>query len=138
VLLGGYAAEQIVLGETSSGAENDLRQATEIAYDMIAHYGMSDAVGPVFYEHHVEHPFLGQRLASETTLGEAAVNLVDTEVQRALSTAASEARGLVQQNRAMLDRLVSALLEHETVEREAIEQILGSPALAPQAAANGA
>jgi cell division protease FtsH len=135
VLLGGYAAEQVVLGETSSGAENDLRQATEIAYDMIAHYGMSDTVGPVFYEHHVEHPFLGQRLASETTLGEAAVNLVDAEVQRALATAANEARSVVEEHRAMLDRLVDALLEYETVERDAIERILASPPPAPAAAA---
>jgi cell division protease FtsH len=135
VLLGGYAAEQVVLGETSSGAENDLRQATEIAYDMIAHYGMSDAVGPVFYEHHVEHPFLGQRLASETTLGEAAVNLVDAEVQRALATAASAARSVVEEHRAMLDRLVEALLEYETVERDAIERILATPGPAPAAAA---
>ena len=124
VLLGGYAAEQVVLGETSTGAENDLQKATEIAYDMVAHYGMSDTVGPVFYEHHIEHPFLGQRLASDSTLGDAASNLVDAEVQRALAAAAAEARGLVEQHRALLDRLVAALLEHETVERSEIQQLL--------------
>src|SRR6185295_4809650 len=92
VLLGGFAAELVLLGETSSGAQDDLRKATEIAYDMVAHFGMSEAVGPVFYERHVDHPFLGQRLAEASTLGEAASNLVDAEVQRALGTAAVEAR----------------------------------------------
>jgi cell division protease FtsH len=126
VLLGGYAAEQAVLGEASSGAEQDLRQATEVAYDMVAHYGMSDRVGPVFYEHHVEHPFLGQRLASDSTLGDAASNLVDAEVQRALAAAASEARAVVEQHRPMLDRLVEALVEHETVDQEELGRLLSA------------
>ncbi|MFT3765312.1 MAG: ATP-dependent zinc metalloprotease FtsH [Minicystis sp.] len=123
-LLGGYAAEQAALGETSTGAENDLRQATEIAYDMVAHYGMSDAVGPVFYEHRTEHPFLGQRLASESGLGDATTNLIDAEVQRALAAAASEARALIVQHRAKLDRLVAALMERETVEQQEIDALL--------------
>ena len=132
MLLGGYAAERAVLGETSSGAENDLRRATEIAYDMVAHFGMSDAVGPVFYEHRAEHPFLGQRLASESGLGDAATNLVDTEVQRALAAAAAQATGLVEKHRAKLDRLVAALLDRETVEQEELVRLLADPVpLAP-------
>jgi cell division protease FtsH len=129
VLLGGFAAEQVILGETSSGAQNDLQKATEIAYDMVAHFGMSDAVGPVFYERHLDHPFLGQRLAEGGTVGEAASNLVDAEVQqvqRALGVAATEARALVERHRAMLDSLVAALMEHETVERDEIERILST------------
>jgi cell division protease FtsH len=128
VLLGGYAAESVVLGETSSGAENDLRRATEIAYDMIAHYGMSDAVGPVFYEHRVEHPFLGQRLASESGIGDAAQSLVDTEVQRVLGAAAAEAKALVEKNRSKLDRLVAALLDRETVEQAELASLLADGA----------
>jgi cell division protease FtsH len=138
VLLGGQAAEQVVLGEPSSGAENDLRQATEIAYDMIAHYGMSDAVGPVFYEHRTEHPFLGQRLASDTNIGAATTNLIDAEVQRALTAASTEARAMVQENRAQLDRLVDALLEHETVEQREIEALLAVDAAAPARVASAA
>jgi cell division protease FtsH len=135
VLLGGFAAEQAVLGESSSGAENDLRQATEIAYDMVAHYGMSDSVGPVFHEHRTEHPFLGQRLASDASLGAATMNLIDAEVQRALASAAAEARALVQKHRAQLDRLVAALLERETVEQREIEELLAeTPAVAAEPA----
>jgi cell division protease FtsH len=128
VLLGGYAAERTVLGETSSGAEHDLRRATEIAYDMIAHYGMSDAVGPVFYEHRTEHPFLGQRLASESSLGDAASNMVDAEVQRTLAGAAADASKIVEDHRGMLDRLVAALIERETVEQEELGSLLVEPA----------
>jgi cell division protease FtsH len=134
VLLGGYAAEETVLGEVSSGAEHDLQQATNIAYNMVAHFGMSDAVGPVFYEHRTEHPFLGQRLAEDGGMGDAATNLVDAEVQRALSNAAAEARALVQKHRPKLDRLVAALLEHETVERPAIASLLADDAERPAVA----
>ena len=134
VLLGGYAAEAAVLGETSSGAENDLRQATDIAYDMVAHYGMSDAIGPVFYEHRSEHPFLGQRLASESALGDAATNLIDAEVQRALGAAVAEARAVVQKHRDKLDRLVQALLDRETVDHDEIASLLMD---APASAAAG-
>ncbi len=118
VLMGGYAAEQVVLGEPSSGAENDLRRATEIAYDMVAHYGMSDAVGPVFHEHRAEHPFLGLRLAEGSQLGPAAEGQVDAEVQRTLTAAAADARALVEQHRRILDRLVGELLARETVEQD--------------------
>jgi cell division protease FtsH len=136
VLMGGYAAEQAVLGETSSGAENDLRQATEIAYDMVAHYGMSDAVGPVFYEHRTEHPFLGMRLASESNVGDAATNQVDAEVQRTLAAAAAEAKALVQKHRHLLDRLVGELLTHETVEQDDLRRLLSEPPdIAPRALA---
>jgi cell division protease FtsH len=126
VLLGGFAAEQAVLGEVSSGAENDLRQATDIAYHMVAHYGMSEAVGPVFHEHRLEHPFLGQRLATESAVSEATAHLLDTEVQRMLAQAASEARALIEDHRELMDRLIAALLEHETVEREELGALLAA------------
>jgi cell division protease FtsH len=132
VLLGGYAAEELILGEVSSGAENDLRQATEIAYDMVAHFGMSDAVGPVFYEHRTEHPFLGQRLASDSSVGDAAVNQLDAEVRRLLASAAAEARALIQDHRRLLDRLVAALLEHETVDQEEIARLVKAASDGPE------
>jgi cell division protease FtsH len=135
VLLGGYAAEQVLLGETSSGAEQDLKQATEIAYDMVAHYGMSDAVGPVFYQRQIEHPFLGQRLASDGSVGDAATDMVDGEVRRALTTAAAEAKAVVEQYRPMIDRLVQALLEHETVEQDELGRLLSDAARETRASA---
>src|SRR5262249_8077217 len=70
VLMGGYAAETTLYGNVSSGSEHDLRQATDFAFRMVAHYGMSERVGPMFHEQRVEHPFLGQRLAMEVGLSD--------------------------------------------------------------------
>ena len=65
VLMGGYAAERLVLGSISTGAENDLKEATRLASHMVAHYGMSERLGPVYYDHEAEHPFLGQRIGTD-------------------------------------------------------------------------
>src|SRR5688572_11469993 len=81
VLMGGYAAERVVLGDISSGAESDLRQATEIAFRMVAHFGMSDRVGPVFHEHKTEHPFLGQMLATEGGTSDATIHVIEQETR---------------------------------------------------------
>lgn len=60
VLMAGHAAESVVFGDVSSGAANDL-EGYDIAFNMVAHFGMSERVGPVYHEHWTEHPFLGQR-----------------------------------------------------------------------------
>src|SRR6185369_16223645 len=65
VLMGGYAAERLVLESLSTGAENDLKEATRLASRMVANFGMSDRLGPVYYDHDAEHPFLGMRVATE-------------------------------------------------------------------------
>jgi cell division protease FtsH len=111
VLLGGYAAERIVLGNVSSGSANDLKQATEIAFKMVAHFGMSDKVGPVFHEHKVEHPFLGQRLATEGGTSDVTVRQIEDEVRTLIVNAQREAERKVVEHRAELDHLVDALLE---------------------------
>jgi cell division protease FtsH len=70
---GGYAAEEDVLGDVSAGAESDFKQATDLATDMLAHYGMSERLGPTYYEHHAERPFLRQRVALDGTVAVAAM-----------------------------------------------------------------
>ena len=126
VLMGGYAAETIIYGNASSGSEQDLKQATDFAFRMVAHYGMSERVGPMFHEQRVEHPFLGQRLATETGLSDETTHLIEQEARRFLSEAVDAARRLVNEKRAILERLVTALLEHETLERPDLERVLGA------------
>jgi cell division protease FtsH len=140
VFAGGFAAEALVFGETSSGAQNDLQQATEVGYDMVAHYGMSETVGPVYYEHRAEHPFLGQRLAADAGISEGTVRALDLEVQRLMAEAVAEATALLRANRPLLDHLVEALLEHETVERGELEALLDAAknAAPPSGAARAA
>jgi cell division protease FtsH len=125
VLLGGYAAERSVLGNVSSGAADDLKRATEIAFKMVAHYGMSEKVGPVFHEHKVEHPFLGQRLATEGGTSDVTVRQMEDEVRNLLVHAQREAERQIGEHRPALERLVDALLEKETLETEALRGLLG-------------
>jgi cell division protease FtsH len=146
-LMGGYAAEEVVLGEVSTGAESDLQQATDLATAMVAHYGMSDRLGPVYFEHHVEHPFLGKRVATDGGASDLTAHDIERETQAFLGEALAAARAVVSGHREALDRLSRALLERETVELEALERVLApldppvparvvpGPGLAPAAAA---
>jgi cell division protease FtsH len=131
VLLGGFAAERVVLGNVSSGSANDLKQATEIAFKMVAHFGMSDKVGPVFHEHKVDHPFLGQRLATDGGTSDMTVRQIEDEVRQLIVSAQREAERRVKDHRVELDSLVDALLTRETLEPDALEKLLG-PSLGSQ------
>jgi cell division protease FtsH len=126
VLMGGYAAEQLVLGDVSTGAENDLKQATELATNMVAHWGMSDRLGPVYHEHKIEHPFLGQRIATEGGTSDATVHSIEDETRRLLGEGLKVATDVLNTNRAALTRLIAALLEKETLERAQLDAVLGS------------
>lgn len=125
VLMGGFAAEQLVLGETSSGAENDLKRASDIAFKMVAHYGMSERFGPVFHEHRTEHPFLGQVLATEGGTSDATVHAIEEEARGILKQAADRARSTIEEHRAGYDRLVSTLIERESIEKQDLVSLLG-------------
>jgi cell division protease FtsH len=132
VLMGGYAAERVVLGEVSTGAENDLKQATELASKMVAHYGMSDRIGPVFYEHHSEHPFLGQRIATDGGTSDATISVIETEARRLLAGALQSAKDLLTEHRSKFDTLVQRLLEQETLERPELDELFdGKPKAVP-------
>jgi cell division protease FtsH len=132
VMLGGHAAERTVLGDTSSGAENDLKRASELAFKMVAHWGMSEKIGPVYHEHRTEHPFLGQVLATEGATSDATVHLIESETRRVLSDAREAALKVVRDHRDVLDRLVNVLLERETIEKDELSRLLGPGAVRTQ------
>ncbi len=125
VLMGGYAAESVVLDGISSGAANDLQKATELAFKMVAHFGMSDRVGPVYHEHKTEHPFLGQVLATEGGTSDATVHVIEQETREFLARAVEGAKSIVREQRDAIDRLIEALVREETLEREQLTEILG-------------
>jgi cell division protease FtsH len=131
VLLGGYAAEQAVLGEISTGAEHDLGEATRLASKMVAHYGMSERLGPVHYDIREDHAFLGQRIATDSGTSDATVHAIETEARALLGRALAEATALITAQRPRLDRLAAALLEHETLERDALDDLLGPRSTPP-------
>jgi cell division protease FtsH len=115
VALGGRAAEEVVFGETSTGAESDIQQLTEIARQMVGRWGMSDAVGPIaVLPRDGQGPLLpGAAEASPDTL-----KLVDAEVRRIVDESHDAVVTLLRENRGRLDSLASALLEHETLDEE--------------------
>jgi cell division protease FtsH len=128
VLMGGYAAERVVLGNVSTGAENDLKEATQLASNMVSHYGMSEKLGAVYYNHHEQHPFLGQRIATDGGTSDATIHTIESEARDMLMRALSRAEDLLAAHRSALERLVDALLARETLERQDILQLLGPAA----------
>jgi cell division protease FtsH len=126
VFMGGYAAERLALQSVSTGAENDLKEATRLASRMVANFGMSDRLGPVYYEHEAEHPFLGQRVAMDGATSAATAAAIEEEARKILGMALDQATKLLQTHRAELDRLWAYLLERETLDRAELEAVLGA------------
>jgi cell division protease FtsH len=116
VLLTGYAAERIVLGDVSTGAEDDLRKASRLAQQMVANYGMSDDIGPVHLDLQSEHPFLGRRVAEEAQVSDQTIHGVERESRRLLVTALDVASESLTTHARALDALVTRLLADETLD----------------------
>jgi cell division protease FtsH len=132
VLMGGYAAERIVLGDVSTGAENDLKEATKLATKMVANYGMSKKLGAVYYDHEAEHAFLGHRVATESGTSDATTFAIEAEARETLTAALAGASAAIERQRSKLDLLVSALLERESLEQKDLVPILGPFPQAPE------
>jgi cell division protease FtsH len=132
VLLGGYASERAVLGDISTGAEHDLKEATRLATKMVAHFGMSEALGPIHFDVQEEHAFLGARIAEGGT-SDATVHTIESEARKLLAQALDAASATIAEHRDRLDRLVNNLLANETLERDALDAVLGPRAETPGA-----
>ncbi|MGM0702954.1 MAG: ATP-dependent zinc metalloprotease FtsH [Pseudomonadota bacterium] len=124
VMYGGRLAESIVFGEVSSGAENDLEQATKLARNMVGRWGMNRRIGPVMASHSQEHVFLGREMAQARDYSEALAGLVDEEVRELLTGLESHGRALLEKHREALDALAEALESRETLEIEEIREVL--------------
>ncbi|MBI5191526.1 MAG: ATP-dependent zinc metalloprotease FtsH [Nitrospirae bacterium] len=126
VALAGMAAEMLVFGETSSGAQSDLKQASALAEKMVAQWGMSDKVGPLSLGRGEEHPFLGMELAQPKRYSEEMAWLMDQEIRRIITDAQKSAETVLSENRGKLDALADALVREEVLDRAAIEKVLGN------------
>ncbi|MGH7904185.1 MAG: ATP-dependent zinc metalloprotease FtsH [Candidatus Dormibacteraceae bacterium] len=119
--LGGRAAESLVYGVVTTGAENDLQQVTQIAHEMVVRWGMSPKIGPLNYgEDGAAGPFAMRRPYSEAT-----AKLIDDEVKRIAEECATSARDLLAEHREKLDALVHALLEHDSLGEQEILEVTG-------------
>jgi cell division protease FtsH len=138
VMLGGRASEHALLGTVSSGADDDIRQATALARAMVGRWGMSPEVGPVDLRDSEEHPFLGREIAQPRRFSETSAQAVDKAVRALLHEAEERAAEAIRLHRAQLDALIAALEKEESLERERIEACLGAaPARAVAAARVG-
>lgn len=126
VSLAGRAAEKVTFGEYSTGAEQDLKQASELAEKMVCQWGMSDKVGPMTFDRGEEHPFLGRKLASSKTFSEKMTWIIDQEIEKIIKSAEEQADHLVAGHREALNALAEALLEEEVLDGIRVDAILTS------------
>jgi cell division protease FtsH len=124
VLVGGRVAEEIVFGEISTGAQNDLQRATEIARSMATEYGMSDRLGLVTYERERRPMFLPESFTPSKTYSEQKAAQIDEEVSRIIEEAHQRVREILGKRRGVLDKLAHLLLEKEVVQGEELRRML--------------
>jgi cell division protease FtsH len=143
MLLGGRAAEMVVFDEITTGAENDLKEASSLARRMVGLWGMSEDVGPVYLGTGEEHVFLGREITQEKAFSDATAQRLDIAVREIVEQALTKALSMNRTYRQKLDALVVALMEKETLDAAQVTSILGPPTpvdheagvVAPQAAA---
>ena len=122
--LAGRVAEKIVFNDISSGAQNDLKDATSLAEKMVAQWGMSDKVGPINLGRGEEHPFLGRELSLPKRYSEEMAWLMDQEIQKIIIDAESRVTEILTGKRHTLDALAEALMKEEMLERADVERII--------------
>jgi cell division protease FtsH len=128
VLMGGRTAEEIALGEISTGAHNDLQRATDIARAMVTEFGMSDAVGAINYDGNKRAKFLDIPMPQERGLyAEETAQKIDAEIKRILGDAHGKARTILSNNRENLEKITRRLLDIEVMEGDELRQLLGVP-----------
>jgi cell division protease FtsH len=126
VLLGGRSAEEAAFGEISTGAQNDLQRATDIARSMVTEFGMSDALGVVNYNGHKRSAFLDMGFMQERgNYAEDTAQQIDAEVKRILTEAHEEARRILREQRHVLDELSERLLVKEVVDGDELRSLIG-------------
>ncbi|HEY7411712.1 MAG TPA: ATP-dependent zinc metalloprotease FtsH [Vicinamibacteria bacterium] len=124
VCMGGRIAEDIVFGEISTGAANDIEQATEMARKMVCEWGMSESLGPLTYGKKEEQVFLGKEFNRHQDYSEATALQIDAEIKRIVSEQYDRAQKVLSEKRPLLDRVAEALLEHEVLDAEQLRALI--------------
>ena len=124
VLLSGYTAENIVFGELTTGASNDLQKATELAIKLVTQYGMSEKLGPRTFGSREEMVFLGREITTEKDYSEEVAAQIDKEVTKLIDNAHLAAQKILTERRKKLDQIAKVLIKKETIERKEFERLL--------------
>ncbi|OGX12249.1 MAG: cell division protein FtsH [Omnitrophica bacterium RIFOXYB12_FULL_50_7] len=131
VLMGGRVAEELIFGDITTGAHNDLQKATQIAREMVCRFGMSKRLGPVVFGKEAGMVFLGRDLMDEKNYSEDTARLIDAEIKRILEEGYEVSKKILTGNREKLEALAKLLLEKETLDADEIKKITGLQIVTP-------
>jgi cell division protease FtsH len=138
VLFGGRIAEEVFMGQMTTGASNDFERATEMARRMVTQWGMSDSLGPMVYGENEGEVFLGRSVTTHKNVSEATMQKVDVEIRRIIDGQYGLARKLIEENRDKIEVMAHALLEWETIDSDQIGDIMEGRAPRPPKPAKSA
>ncbi len=122
--LGGYASEKEVFGDISTGASNDLKEASGLARKLVTKYGMSEELGPITYGKSEEMVFLGREISTEKNYSESVAAKIDEEINKFIKTAYETAKKIISSRRKALNLIAETLIEKETLEQEEFYELL--------------
>lgn len=125
-MLGGYAAEKLIFNELTTGASNDLKQAFSLSRKLVTQFGMSEKIGPVAFSDKEELIFLGREIAEERRYSETTATQIDNEVSKFITDAFKTASRVLEEKRALLDKIAKTLIAKETLNREEFEALIKS------------
>jgi cell division protease FtsH len=128
ITMGGYAAEEIIFRENTTGAQNDIDQATELARRMVCEWGMSKALGPIAFGQKEEPIFLGKEIARHRDYSDETAQQIDKEIRNIVESCLGEAKKLLTEHKDHLELLATTLVEKETLDDAQIRELLGLPA----------
>jgi cell division protease FtsH len=135
VFMGGRIAEELTFDQITTGAQNDIEQATEMARKMVCEWGMSESLGPLTYGKKEEQIFLGKEFNRHQDYSEATAQRIDGEIKNVVTEQYERATRMLTENREALERIALALLEHEVLDARQLKQLIaGEPLEAPPAA----
>jgi len=124
IFMGGRAAEEIALGEATSGAGNDIERATDLARKMVCEWGMSEALGPLAFGQKETEIFLGRDISTHKDYSEKTAELIDAEIRRIVTEAHEKSKAIISENRDKLEAIAQALLEREALDSVEIEKLM--------------
>jgi cell division protease FtsH len=125
--LAGHVAEELVLGEMTTGPQNDIEQATKIARQMVTQWGMSERLGPRTFGRKEELVFLGREISEQRNYSEKVAEEIDEEVRRIIDRAYHVAKKILTENRPKLDQIARKLIEIETIEGDDLMTLFNAP-----------
>jgi cell division protease FtsH len=134
MFFGGRVAEEIIFGpeKITTGAGNDIERATALARRMVTQFGMSERLGPQSVGEREQEIFLGREFGQRREISERTAEMVDDEVKRLIDEAYERARSLINEHRALLERIAQALLDRETVDRDDLDMLMRDETLPPR------